>query len=174
MRPLYLLIAFIAAVAVVYSLSYAGILGLRASEYLYIAVETAFFPAAFALKRRYSPRGLYDALPFLLLWFLAQPFLSYFTPSESAGSELLNLYESGVLPALIAATVVVEPVVQEALFRGILLEELARYGSAVAYIASSLVYALFVVQPVSLSSAVAFAAYFLLGLIFAYAYKRGG
>jgi membrane protease YdiL (CAAX protease family) len=70
--------------------------------------------------------------------------------------------------------VVVEPVIQEALFRGILFEELARYGSAVAYIASSLAYALFVVQPVSLSSAVAFAAYFLLGLIFAYAYKRGG
>lgn len=174
MRLLYIFLAFIAAIVVVYALSSTGILGLRASEYLYMAVETAFFPTILALKRRYSPKGLYDALPFLLLWFLALPLLSYLAPSESESSQLLSLYESGVLPALVATTVAVEPVVQEALFRGILFEELTRYGGAVAYVVSSLAYAIFIVQPVSLSSAVAFAAYFFLGLIFAYAYKRGG
>ncbi len=171
-RPLYIALVYVALLAVYDVVS--PLIPLWASVYALAALETGFFALFKFVKLRYSSKAFYNALLLFLLWLIGMAFVSPFLSSGESVEQLDALVAGGYMPVLLAVYVLEEPVVSETVFRGILFESLAQRGRALAYTASSLAYALLMTAPEAPLDLLATLMYFLLGLIFAYAYEKGG
>ncbi|MGC9117991.1 MAG: CPBP family glutamic-type intramembrane protease [Thermoproteus sp.] len=169
---LYLALAYIALLAALDVAS--AFLPTWASVYGLAALETAFFVSFRWVRLKYSSRGLYNALLLFFVWFMATAFLSPFLASGEAAAETQDLYKSGLLPIIVVVFVLEEPVVSESIFRGVLFQQLSARNRALAYVVSSLAYSLLLTAPDTATEALVAALYFLLGLILAYAYEKGG
>jgi len=145
-----------------------------AAVYGFAALETAFFASFRWVRRRYSSRGFYNALLLFFMWLMGTVYLSPFLASGEAASEPQALYRGGLLPVLMVVLTLEEPVVSESIFRGILFQRLSPRGRPLAYVASSLAYSLLITAPDTAAEALTALLYFLLGLILAYAYEKGG
>ncbi|MEZ0248277.1 MAG: CPBP family glutamic-type intramembrane protease [Thermoproteus sp.] len=142
--------------------------------YIFAALETAFLASFRWVKLRYSSRGFYNSLFLFFLWYMGLVLVSPLLSSKEAATAIQSLYARGLFPILIVVYLLEEPLVSESIFRGILFQQISTRNRTAAYLASSLAYALLMVPPETPTDLMATALYFLLGLIFAYAYERGG
>ncbi len=170
--PLYIALIYMALLAAYDATS--ALMPLWASVYALAALETAFFLSFRWVKLRYSSRGFYNALLLFFIWFMGVLLISPLLASQEAVEELKAISVGGYLPVLITVYMLEEPVVSEAIFRGILFQSMAANRRALAYVVSSLAYALLMVAPETPADLLNAFMYFLLGLIFAYAYEKGG
>lgn len=168
-RPLYVALTYIALLAVYDVVS--PLIPVWASVYALAALETAFFASFKLVKLKYSAKAFYNAFLLFLLWLMGVMLISPFLGSTESAETLRSLAAGGYLPLLVVVYVLEEPVVSEAVFRGILFQSLAPKGKALAYAVSSLAYALLMTAPMAPLDLLAT---FLLSLIFAYAYEKGG
>ncbi|MEL9990398.1 MAG: CPBP family intramembrane glutamic endopeptidase [Thermoproteus sp.] len=142
--------------------------------YVFAVLETAFLASFRWIKLRYSSRGFYNSLFLFFMWYMGLVLISPLLSSRGAAAEIQSLYAQGLFPVLIVVYMLEEPLVSESIFRGILFQQISTRNRAAAYLVSSLAYALLMVSPETPTDLIAAVLYFLLGLIFAYAYERGG
>lgn len=142
--------------------------------YLFIIIEAAFLMGLRWIQPRFSRRGLYDGLFWFVLWFVALMYISALIPSGDVVSDIKSLYYEGLLPLMIVAYLLIEPVVSELYFRAVIFQRLVGRSRPAAYLASSLLWSFLLTAPEDLGGLATALVMSLLGIILAYAYERGG